>query len=173
MSQTLPSHQKNHVTIEKAGVEDVSTIFQLAKSIWNDHYIQLITQDQIDYMLEWMYSANSLSNQMIEKNHQFYIIKNNDLINIGFFSFSKNDADYFLHKFYIDTKDQSKGIGTEVFNQFMSLDKGLKTIRLTVNRKNYKSINFYFKNGFNIEKVEDFEIGNGYLMEDFIMIYKK
>jgi ribosomal protein S18 acetylase RimI-like enzyme len=45
-----------------------------------------------------------------------------------------------------------------------------KTIRLTVNRQNYKSINFYFKNGFKIERVEDFDIGSGFWMNDFIMI---
>jgi RimJ/RimL family protein N-acetyltransferase len=45
-------------------------------------------------------------------------------------------------------------------------------IKLTVNRQNFKSINFYFKNGFKIEKVEDFDIGNGYWMNDFIMVKK-
>jgi diamine N-acetyltransferase len=45
-------------------------------------------------------------------------------------------------------------------------------LRLTVNRKNFKAINFYFKNGFIIESVKDFDIGNGYLMEDFVMLRK-
>jgi ribosomal protein S18 acetylase RimI-like enzyme len=47
-----------------------------------------------------------------------------------------------------------------------------KTIRLTVNRQNFKSINFYFKLGFKIEKVADFDIGNGYFMNDFVMLWK-
>jgi hypothetical protein len=45
-----------------------------------------------------------------------------------------------------------------------------KAMRLQVNRKNYKSINFYFKMGFVIEEVADFDIGDGYLMEDFVMV---
>jgi len=49
----------------------------------------------------------------------------------------------------------------------------INTIRLTVNRSNYKTINFYFKFGFIIEEVKDFDIGNNYYMNDFIMIYKR
>jgi ribosomal protein S18 acetylase RimI-like enzyme len=40
---------------------------------------------------------------------------------------------------------------------------------LTVNRQNFKAINFYFKNGFVIDEVADFEIGNGFVMNDFVM----
>ena len=47
-----------------------------------------------------------------------------------------------------------------------------QTLRLTVNRQNYKSINFYFKNGFVIEKTADFDIGSGYFMNDFVMVYR-
>jgi hypothetical protein len=43
-------------------------------------------------------------------------------------------------------------------------------LKLTVNRKNFKAINFYFKNGYIIESVEDFDIGESYLMNDFVMV---
>ena len=48
-----------------------------------------------------------------------------------------------------------------------------QTIRLQVNRMNYKAINFYFKHGFVIEKVADFDIGDGYFMNDFVMIWRR
>jgi ribosomal protein S18 acetylase RimI-like enzyme len=48
-----------------------------------------------------------------------------------------------------------------------------QSIRLTVNRENYKAINFYFKLGFKIEKVADFDIGQGYVMNDFVMLWGK
>ena len=58
---------------------------------------------------------------------------------------------------------------------FIELLKLLKPeeLRLTVNRQNFKSINFYFKNGFKIEQVADFDIGNGYVMNDFVMVWRK
>lgn len=161
------------IQLRKASSDDAALIFEMAKQIWNDHYIHIITQEQIDYMLDWMYSAKSLTEQMNEKAHNFYLIQNNQGAYIGFIAVSGSDGAYFLHKFYILTANQAKGVGTEVFTQILAILNNPHTIRLTVNRKNFKSINFYFKNGFVIEKVEDFDIGNGWLMEDFVMIYKK
>jgi ribosomal protein S18 acetylase RimI-like enzyme len=77
--------------------------------------------------------------------------------------------DFFLHKFYIDQQVSNSGIGTKVLNLLIELIKP-KSLTLTVNRQNYKSINFYFKNGFKIDRVEDFDIGNGYHMNDFVMV---
>jgi ribosomal protein S18 acetylase RimI-like enzyme len=45
-------------------------------------------------------------------------------------------------------------------------------VRLNVNRQNYKSINFYFKLGFKIEKVVDIDLDKGYQMNDFIMLHR-
>jgi RimJ/RimL family protein N-acetyltransferase len=63
-------------------------------------------------------------------------------------------------------------VGTQAFKLLVDELKADR-MTLTVNRKNHKSINFYFKNGFRIEEVKDFDIGNGYKMEDFIMTWKR
>jgi RimJ/RimL family protein N-acetyltransferase len=69
----------------------------------------------------------------------------------------------------MDSEKQGEGYGTEFLQEMISkLDRPV-IIRLTVNRQNFKSINFYFKNGFVIEKVADFDIGGGYIMNDFVM----
>ncbi|MES2763791.1 MAG: GNAT family N-acetyltransferase, partial [Bacteroidota bacterium] len=96
----------------------------------------------------------------------------NDERSIGFISVSsENKTNYFLHKFYIDQQRSNKGIGTEVLNLLIQ-EVAPKLLTLTVNRQNFKSINFYFKNGFKIDRVEDFDIGNGYQMNDFVMVRK-
>lgn len=160
------------MTLKAAAPEDVPVIQQLAKSIWYDHYIHIISKEQIAYMLEKMYSAESLLHQMLDQQHEFFLIQD-DSENIGFISIKRNDSEVFLNKFYILTNKQNKGVGTQAFNLLREIAEPYETIRLTVNRQNYKSINFYFKNGFKIEKVEDFKIGNGYEMNDFIMSYSK
>ena len=108
---------------------------------------------------------------MTLKKHLFYLIQKDEEA-IGFMSVSsKNDADFFLHKFYIDQQKSNAGIGTQALHLIIDLIKP-KSLTLTVNRQNYKSINFYFKNHFKIERVEDFDIGNGYQMNDFVMVRK-
>jgi len=76
-----------------------------------------------------------------------------------------------LHKFYIDQQKSNSGIGTNVLNLLIQQINS-KSLTLTVNRQNFKSINFYFKNGFKIDRVEDFDIGDGYEMNDFVMVRK-
>lgn len=151
-----------------ATINDISTIRDLAYEIWNDYYVPIIGQNQVDYMLANMYNGESLVEQMEIKNHKFFIVKNN-LVPLGFVSvFNEREDEWFINKFYIKQSIAAKGIGTEAFNNLKQIITP-KKITLTVNRQNYKSINFYFKNGFKIKAVADFDIGNGYFMNDFIM----
>jgi ribosomal protein S18 acetylase RimI-like enzyme len=64
-----------------------------------------------------------------------------------------------------------KGYGAKVMGEIKEKFKGSR-LSLTVNRQNYKAINFYFKEGFRIKEVADFNIGNGYVMNDFVMVFE-
>lgn len=159
------------INITIAREKDLETIANLAKVIWNDHYVPFIGQEQVDYMLAKIYNHQSLVEQLNVKKHVFYLIKNDEEA-LGFLSISaQNTTDYFLHKFYIDQQKSNTGIGTKVLNLLINTINP-KALTLTVNRQNYKSINFYFKNGFRIDRVEDFDIGDGYQMNDFVMVRK-
>ena len=158
-----------HLTIAKEN--DLKTIAQLAHLIWNDHYVNIVGQEQVDYMLDKMYNLESLKEQLNEKKHTFYLIESDANV-LGFISVSSvNQQDYFIHKFYINQQKSNSGIGSEVLNLLIQKITP-KSLFLTVNRQNFKSINFYFKNHFKIDRVEDFDIGNNYKMNDFIMIRK-
>jgi ribosomal protein S18 acetylase RimI-like enzyme len=161
-----------NLNYKKASYEDVELIAQLASRIWNKHYITIITQGQIDYMLNKMYSPESLTKQMNE-GHQFTLVYNNDTPT-GYISLNTTDGKkYFLHKFYIDMDEQGKGIGTKLFQYVLNEMPNAETIELFVNRENYKPINFYFKNGFIIKEVINQDIGEGFYMNDFVMIKKR
>ncbi|MCC6180448.1 MAG: GNAT family N-acetyltransferase [Bacteroidia bacterium] len=148
--------------------KDLELIHNLAYEIWNQHYVSIIGQEQVNYMLQKMYDIESLKEQINTKKHQFYLIEFNSKV-IGFLSISSDkNSYYFLHKFYILSQSSNLNIGSTVLQILVDIIHP-KSITLTVNRQNYKSINFYFKNGFKIKKVEDFDIGNGYQMNDFIM----
>lgn len=156
------------IQLKLATSVDIEMIQNLAKEIWNAHYIDIIGKKQVDYMLAKMYNTESLTKQMTIDNHEFYLIRVDDHIS-GFVSTStNNEKDYFIHKFYIQQKIASKGLGTKALSLLTSNLKPT-SFTLTVNRQNYKSINFYFKNGFVIDHVADFEIGEGYVMNDFVM----
>jgi diamine N-acetyltransferase len=148
--------------------KDVATIQHLANLIWRKHYPSIITIEQIDYMLNKMYSAQSLAEQMIN-GHQFIILEI-DKKPVGFVSVSKKtEHHYFINKLYVDTTQHRKGLGKLLLDKIEADNLDAQSFTLTVNRQNFKAINFYFKNGFVINEVADFEIGNGFIMNDFVM----
>lgn len=161
--------------LRRATIDDIPVIRDLAHAIWWAHYPGIITEEQIAYMLEQMYSAEALHQQMTDQGVHFWLVQTNkNEPPSGFAAVSRpEEGSYFLHKFYLAASEQGKGFGTRVFHELLSEYPDLRELCLTVNRQNYKSINFYFKIGFRIEKCADFLIGNGYVMNDFVMLWKK
>ena len=155
------------INLIPATPNDIPTIYALAVKIWNHHYVPIVGQEQVDYMLAKIYSNEDLTNQMSVKKHQFYLIRIHDEVK-GFLSVS-GEEDMFIHKFYIDQDIQGKGYGAHSVRELLLLYPSVQSFTLTVNRNNYKSINFYFKLGFIIDHVADFDIGQGYYMNDFVM----
>jgi RimJ/RimL family protein N-acetyltransferase len=163
--------QDSSLLLKAVSETEIEKIADLAKIIWQKHYPPIIGQEQVDYMLKNMYNTKSLLNQINEKGQQFYfIIFENETI--GFISVTnEKDGCWMLNKFYVLDKVAGKGIGTEIMEELKKIIQP-KKIRLTVNRNNFKSINFYFKNGFRIDAVAQFDIGEGYIMDDFIMVWE-
>lgn len=165
-------HDNSKIEFETATEKDLETIAKMANEIWHDHYTSIIGKNQIDYMLEKFYSKEALQKQISEKQVFRFILDNGN--RIGFMAITNlPDNTCFINKFYIYSGLQSKNIGSKILNileeELKASNPGPVKLRLTVNRQNFKAINFYFKNGFKIESVADFDIGNGYLMNDFIM----
>lgn len=157
-----------------ASPKDFTLIAKLAKEIWHKHYVPIIGAEQVEYMLAKIYNKESLLEQTEQKEHSFYLIEEEGTNKkLGFISINSADAkNYWIHKFYILNNEQAKGIGKKVFQEALKIMNNPESICLTVNRQNYKSINFYFKQGFTINEVADFDIGDNYFMNDFVMVWK-
>ncbi|MEX1188489.1 MAG: GNAT family N-acetyltransferase [Bacteroidia bacterium] len=154
----------------KARAEDVDSIIELAKSIWWKHYPEIIGEAQVEFMLNKMYSHEVVKSHITNQTQLFYLIKVEGE-NCGFLAVEEtSETELFLQKFYILQNTQNKGLGTLAFKKLIQQYPLVETIRLQVNRQNIKPINFYFKLGFTIEKSADFDIGDGYFMNDFVMV---
>ncbi len=106
----------------------------------------------------------------MNEGQMFYLIQDETNNSIGYLAVTENQpGHWFMNKFYIKTDVQGKGIGANILKQWENLAKP-KELSLQVNRKNFKSINFYFKTGYIIKEVADFDIGNGFSMDDYIMV---
>ena len=123
-------------------------------------------------MLNLFYSPASLRKQMVEEQHQFLIVEQDEEEAIGFASWSPaaEPGVYKLHKLYVLPGQQGKGLGRALLQYIFEAIKpeGATTLRLNVNRYN-KARQFYEKMGFSVVKEEDVAIGNNYFMNDYVM----
>ena len=167
--------------VKKAGFEDIPLIRQLTFATWPQTYSSLLSKEQVDYMLEMMYSPASLQKQM--EDGSIFIIVYDDKLPVGFAAYAQlteprgHPADkpidhltWKLDKIYILSSQQGKGTGKFIINFIVDeiRSKHAKALQLNVNRQN-KAKDFYEKLGFTVIKTADFDIGNGYFMNDYVM----
>jgi len=159
-------------TIRQATPDDCRLIYELAAPSWKSAYSEILTDKQMAYMLQMMYSDESLKKQMSD-GHIFYIAS---LFRVpcGFISFHQQSDDmYVLEKLYVLPQAHGKGAG-----RFL-VEKAEERIRcqhpdkqflleLNVNRNN-KSVEFYKRLGFHIDREVDEDIGSGFYKNDYVM----
>ncbi len=149
--------------------KNIHLVQPLAKDIWQEAYKDVLSQDQIDYMLDMMYNNDKI-NEGIASGDVWEILKV-DNVPSGYLHYKLDENNtVFLSKIYLKASNQTKGIGQLMLNRVVDFakDKGAKAVHLTVNKNNAKAIRFYEKNGFKNMESKTFDIGNGYIMDDFI-----
>lgn len=172
----------NQLEIRLATIEDRALIRSISERTWPSTYGHIISQEQIEFMLDWMYSDASLEEQ-IKKGHQFYIANLNGT-DIGFCSVSEDHEEnnnvnttmqnqpnaFKLNKLYVLPSVHGTGAGKALLEKAIDVAKaaGAESIYLQVNKHN-NAYTFYLKNGFVKEAEFKFDIGNGFFMDDYIM----
>ena len=160
------------IVIKKNREENFTSIRAIAKEVWPLAYGAILSQEQLDYMMEMMYSVSSLQKQGNEKGTHFILATENE-IPVGFASYEFNcnrTSKTKIHKIYILSNQQRKGIGRIVINYInnQAQQNNQEALILNVNKKNI-AIRFYERIGFTIRYEEVIDIGNGYVMDDFVM----
>ncbi|APD07598.1 ribosomal-protein-alanine N-acetyltransferase [Flavobacteriaceae bacterium UJ101] len=147
---------------------EIPIIQQLAHEIWNDNYQEMIGQEQIDYMLNMMYSTEKL-NQEFDEDYIWKFIRLEGKP-IGYISCRVEERDLFLSKIYLLTQYQGKGYSRKSLEYLIDFAPKINCNRiyLTVNKTNIKGIRAYERFGF--ERIDEkvMDIGNGYVMDDYI-----
>lgn len=159
--------------IRRATTDDIPSIRQMADVAFRDTYKDILSNEQMDYMLDWMYSESSLLLQMTQNGHSFFIEDGK-----GYVSFRKEagaeekNPICHIEKLYVLPQFQGQGLGRKLFETVVenakSFTAGPVRIELNVNRKN-KAVSFYEHLGMHKDREGDFPIGKGFFMNDYIM----
>jgi ribosomal protein S18 acetylase RimI-like enzyme len=156
--------------IKKATTNEIPLIRELTYRVWPQTYASILTQEQIDYMLDMMYSEAALERQMTKEGCQFIIVYENGNP-VGFASYAETEPKRWkLHKIYVLQNQQGKGTGRFVIDHIITeiKKKDASSLFLQVNINN-KAKSFYEKLGFAEVDLINLDIGNGFFMNDYIM----
>lgn len=150
--------------------EEVAVVAQLAAAIWREYYVSIITIEQIEYMIGKFQSISAITDQIDHQGYEYYFIHNGESV-VGYMSVREEEDKLFLSKFYISKEHRGQGYASQAsaFLEQLCKDRNLSHIWLTVNRDNESSIAVYEKKGFQIVQEQIADIGNGFVMDDFIM----
>lgn len=159
------------LTIRQAEPADIAIIRDLIPPIWYATYADILSAAQSEYMLDRMYAESVLLEQ--QEQGQVFLLIYEDARPVGFAAFECNyngSPDCKLHKIYLLPEMQGKGAGKLLLEAVETRARAARQphLLLNVNRFN-KARNFYEARGFQVIAEEDIDIGNGYLMNDYLM----
>lgn len=159
------------ILLRKGKEEDIESIQDIASKTWPEAYVGIISEEQISYMLKKMYNKGELLSQF-QQGYTFLMAEENNK-DLGFAVFSIVDSTlriFKLHKLYVLPETHGKGVGKLLINEVVNLAKraGGVSLELNVNRDN-KATAFYERAGFTVKETVDLDIGNGFLMNDYVM----
>ena len=152
--------------------EELNLVQSIAHRTWPSTFANILSPEQIEYMLNWMYSLEMLESQ-VDKGHTFLLAEEEGK-EFGFAGFELNYSEgpkAKLHKIYLLPEAQGKGAGKALILEVAGRARkaGQKSLLLNVNKYNQKAIEFYNRIGFQKIYKEVIDIGNGYVMDDVVM----
>ncbi|MCF1421453.1 GNAT family N-acetyltransferase [Mangrovimonas futianensis] len=150
---------------------EIALVAQLAHRIWNQHYVPIIGQAQVDYMVDKFQSEAAITAQ-VDNGYLYYSIHFKDLP-AGYLALVPDltAKKLMISKIYIAQEFRGKHLGQQLINFSVSkaIELQASTLWLTVNKDNLKSIEWYQAQGFKIKEKVEFDIGNGFIMDDYLM----
>lgn len=163
--------------IIKAAEGDLHVIHDMAEIVFRHTYKDILSPEQMEYMMEWMYSYPNLQKQL-DEGHVFHIAYS-DGKPCGYVSVQPDGVDddgkevFHLHKLYVLPSEQGSGLGRILFDTAVRHVRkltGSKTARIELNvNRNNPAVGFYLHLGMEILCQGDFHIGDGFYMNDYIM----
>lgn len=156
----------------KATLTDVDRIREIAEITWPATYSSIISVEQIAFMLDWMYDKQTIETAIRSEQQDFLVLERNGEI-LGFSGIEhgyKHQAITRIHKLYVLPETQGTGAGKELLAAIAEEAKKHQSeqLHLNVNKAN-PAVQFYLHNGFKMDHEVILDIGNGFVMDDFVM----
>ncbi len=159
------------LTFRSAVSADIPLLQSLAEEIWRASYTEMISAAQVDYMLGRMYAEEAIRGEIDAGG--LWEIAELDGEPIGYLAckIEPEAAEMKIDKLYLRRALQGCGLGQRMLAHIVDLagERRISRLWLQVNKNNPRAIRAYERAGFCIERADVFDIGGGFVMDDFIM----
>lgn len=168
---TRAEAQRRRLTLRRADERDIPLLRRMADEAFRATYREIISAEQIDYMMEWMYARETLEREL--RAGFVWLVACRDGVPCGYLSVERQEEALFhLQKIYVLPRFQGCGVGSFLFEAAVEYVRrthpGGSRMELNVNRSN-RALGFYRRMGMRCLREGDFPIGGGYFMNDYIM----
>lgn len=169
----MPKAESEKMNIEFVKVstaEDICALAQLTDEVWHEYFPCILSEEQIDYMVDKFQSEHAISEQLASGGYEYRVITA-DGKKAGYVGFVRESEKMFLSKLYLLKAYRGRQIASRALEFLKTECKkgGLDAIYLTVNRHNTHTIDVYKRWGFEVVREQCADIGNGYVMDDYVM----
>ena len=159
------------ISIEPLAPGDIDALCELARAIWRAHYPPIIGAAQTEYMLAQRYDADVVRAEL-DRVDVWWDVLREDGAMAAFASTIRAGDELKLDKLYVDPRSQRRGLGARLIEHACERTRklGLSRLVLAVNKHNHTAIAAYRKHGFEIRESVVKDIGNGFVMDDYVMV---
>lgn len=167
----MRNRKMDQIKIVRAESDDqLRRVAAIADGIWHEYFPCIISEGQIDYMVEKFCSFEAMKENIAKEDYSYYFIKRNGE-DIGYTAAKPDNGRLFLSKLYLKKEERGKKYARRAIEFYVnySRENGLGAIWLTVNKHNDSTIAAYKAMGFEITGEGVADIGNGYVMDDYYM----
>lgn len=150
----------------------IPLVAEVGRAIWIEHYVPIVGKAQVDYMVRLRFSADYLRGYLRRSDRWLDTLwLDDELVGYCSYSFLPDPAELKLEQLYLLPRHHGRGLGGAMMTHIEDRARGFRrpTIRLNVNKQNLGSIEIYRRSGFTICEEAVFDIGNAFVMDDYIM----
>jgi ribosomal protein S18 acetylase RimI-like enzyme len=159
------------LSIRRATVADIPLLRDLAERTWRQCYAAILSPEQMDYMLSRMYAPGVIAQEIADGVIWELALEDENAVGFHSCAFDMGDRTLKLHKLYVLPEAQGRGFGKALLARARALagTLGARKVWLQVNKNNASAIRAYERAGYCVERAAVFDIGGGFVMDDFIM----
>lgn len=166
----MTAEQSTDIRLIVANQNDAPALAALARIIWREAFADMITSEQIEYMLRTIQSESAMRQQMTDGMRYHFVERGGN--RVGYTAVTHESSGISkLSKLYILAEQRDGSVALKVLNRLIehAVEAGNHTLSLTVNKGNARAIRFYEKHGFTTREAIVMDIGGGFVMDDYVM----